>query len=73
MFDNFTLISYGTESSKTPTGDATGIESVETTEVISSTYYTLGGAKVSVPVKGINIVKSVLSNGKVKVQKVFVK
>ena len=73
MFDNFTLISYGTESSKTPSGDATGIESVETTEVISSTYYTLGGAKVSAPVKGINIVKSVLSNGKVKVQKVFVK
>jgi hypothetical protein len=56
-----------------PAGDATGIESVESVEVISSTYYTLGGAKVSTPVKGINIVKSVLSNGKVKVQKVFVK
>ena len=71
--DNFTLTYYGTESAKVPAGDATGIESVESVEVISSTYYTLGGAKVSAPVKGINIVKSVLSNGKVKVQKVFVK
>jgi hypothetical protein len=71
--DNFTLTYYGTESAKVPAGDATGIESVESVEVISSTYYTLGGAKVSTPVKGINIVKSVLSNGKVKVQKVFVK
>ena len=71
--DNFTLTYYGTESAKVPAGDATGIESVESVEVISSTYYTLGGAKVAAPVKGINIVKSVLSNGKVKVQKVFVK
>ncbi len=73
MGDTFTLTYYGAQSAKENSGDFTGIESVESVEVISSTYYTLGGAKVSAPVKGINIVKSVLSNGKVKVQKVFVK
>ena len=70
--DNFTLMYYGTESNKVP-GDGTAIEGVEAAETVSSTYYTLGGVKVAAPVKGVNIVKSVLSNGTVRVQKVIVK
>lgn len=70
--DNFTLVYYGTASGKVP-GDGTGIEGVDATETVSSTYYTLGGVKVAAPVKGVNIVKSVLSNGAVRVQKVIVK
>ncbi|MBQ2002223.1 MAG: hypothetical protein II240_02885 [Bacteroidaceae bacterium] len=46
---------------------------VQTAEVVTSNYYTLGGAKVAAPVKGINIVRSVLSDGTVKIQKIFVK
>lgn len=71
--DNFTLTYYGTGSALTPSEDATGIESVNGVEVITSSYYTLGGAKVAAPVKGINIVKSILSDGSVKVNKILVK
>ena len=73
MGDTFTLTYYGAQSVKENSGDFTGIESVETAEVVTSNYYTLGGAKVAAPVKGINIVRSVLSDGTIKIQKIFVK
>ena len=52
------------------------IESVESeseAKVVSTTIYSLNGAVLSAPQKGINIVRSVLSNGSVKVQKIFVR
>ena len=42
-------------------------------EVISESYYTVGGAAVPAPVKGINIVKKVYANGVVKSEKILVK
>ena len=42
-------------------------------EVVSTSYYTAGGAAVSAPVKGINIVKKVYANGVVETEKIFVK
>lgn len=39
--------------------------------MVTSNYYTLGGAKVAAPVKGINIVRSVLSDGTVKIRKIL--
>ncbi|MBR5511301.1 MAG: FIVAR domain-containing protein [Bacteroidaceae bacterium] len=52
----------------------TGISApvVEGEEVVSTTYYTADGAVVPAPVKGVNIVKYVYSNGAVKSVK-FVK
>jgi hypothetical protein len=52
----------------------TGINApvVEGEEVVSTTYYTADGAVVPAPVKGVNIVKYVYSNGAVKTIK-FVK
>lgn len=52
----------------------TGINApvVEGEEVVSTTYYTADGAVVPAPVKGVNIVKYVYSNGAVKSVK-FVK
>ena len=67
--DNFTLIYYGTNSALDPDG----IETIDAAQVVSSSYYTLGGAMTSAPVKGINIVKSVLSDGSVRVYKILVK
>jgi hypothetical protein len=40
---------------------------------ISTAYFTVNGARVAAPQKGINIVKKTLSDGTVKVQKVLVK
>lgn len=60
-------------------GDPTGIDtpiiggSEKGDEVVSTSYYTVGGAAVSAPVKGINIVKKVYANGVVETEKVFVK
>lgn len=42
-------------------------------ELLSVTYYTVGGAASSTPVKGINIVKMVYVNGVVETKKVLVK
>ncbi|MBR5848673.1 MAG: hypothetical protein IKY69_04305 [Bacteroidaceae bacterium] len=42
-------------------------------EVVSTSYYTVGGAAVAAPVKGINIVKKVYANGAVESSKIFVK
>ncbi len=71
--DNFTLTYFGKESQKESNTDESAIESIEATTVLSSTFYNLGGAQLAEPQKGVNIVKSVLSNGKVVVSKIFVK
>lgn len=42
-------------------------------EVVSVSYYTVGGASSSVPVKGVNVVKVVYANGVVETKKVLVK
>ena len=42
-------------------------------ELVSTSYYTVGGAAVAAPVKGINIVKKVYANGVVETSKIFVK
>ncbi len=68
--DNFTLTYFGTESAKENSGDPTGIEGVEdANKVVPVAIYSVSGARVATPVKGINIVK--MSDGTVK--KVFVK
>ncbi|MGI6222226.1 MAG: choice-of-anchor J domain-containing protein [Prevotella sp.] len=52
-----------------------GINTVKTQNgnVVSRSFYDLNGRKLSSPVKGINIVKSVYSDGTVKTQKLIVK
>ena len=41
--------------------------------LVSTSYYTVGGAAVSAPVKGINVVKKVYANGVVETSKIYVK
>ena len=50
-----------------------GVESATEAEVVSTTIYSLNGTVLSAPQKGINILRSVLSDGSVKVQKVLVR
>lgn len=68
--DNFTLF-YDSEDIPT------GVESIKTsgagTTIASRQYFTIGGAQVAAPQKGVNIVKNIMSDGSVKVSKVFVK
>lgn len=51
----------------------TAIDEVVDAEVANRAYYTLGGVPVDAPVKGVNIVKTTYTNGKVEIQKVLVK
>ena len=51
----------------------TAIEEVEAAEVANRAYYTLGGVPVDAPVQGVNIVKTTYTNGKVDIQKIYVK
>lgn len=73
MFDNWRLTYYGDSSSQETDGDASGIVSPESKELMSTKYYSIGGVESSVPVKGINIVKSIYSDGTVEVHKILVK
>lgn len=74
LFDNWTLTYYGANSTQTPDGDASGIDGVTSdAAVVSVAYYTLGGARIAAPNKGINIVKTVLADGTVNVSKILVK
>lgn len=68
--DNFTLF-YNSEDIPT------GIDNVKTngavTTIASRQFFTVGGAQVAAPQKGVNIVKNIMSDGTVKVSKVIVK
>jgi hypothetical protein len=68
LFDTFRLEYLGTSSvvSVNPT------EAVEAT-VVRSAYYSLGGMQLERPVKGVNIVRQTMSDGSVKVRKIFVR
>jgi hypothetical protein len=56
-------------------GISSGINSManDNSKTISSKYYGINGAQYNKPIKGINIVKSTMSDGTVKVQKIIVK
>ena len=73
IVDDFELICYGTESALTPSGDASGVESIATAEPVSVQYFTVGGDRANAAQKGINIVKKVNADGTVTVSKVLVK
>ncbi len=65
--DNFKLL-Y--ESTDVPTAiKAAAAE--KTATLVGQKFYTVGGAQVSAPQRGINIVKSVMSDGTVKVAKIL--
>lgn len=66
---SLTLVTVGDNSNWQLTN---GIESVEAT-VKETVYFAIDGRQVAVPTKGINIVKTVYSNGTIEVKKVFVK
>lgn len=69
--DNFRL-SYDSEEIPTSIKCLEGIEDVAR-EVSGQEYYSVGGARLEKLQKGVNIVKTTLSDGSVKVSKTFVK
>ena len=56
---------YLSDDGQTPSA----IVNVENGEVVLTEYYTLGGQRMARPVKGVNIVKQVFSNGKTTILK----
>ena len=50
-----------------------GINGISAGDVVKTQYFGLNGAAIDAPVKGINIVKQTLKNGKVVTSKVYVK
>ena len=73
VLDNFKLFYLGANSSAEVSGDAaTAISTLETAPV-KVEFYTVGGARISKPGKGVAIVKQTLSDGTVKMHKVIVK
>jgi hypothetical protein len=67
--DNFRL-SYDSEGIPTALKDVKAITDASRL-VNGQEYYTVGGARLAAPQKGVNIVKTTLSDGSVKVSKVF--
>jgi hypothetical protein len=67
IFDAFRLTYYGTNS-------ANGINMTNNNaNVVNRTYYTINGMRSSRLTRGINIVKTMMSDGSIKISKVLVK
>lgn len=70
IFDDFRLVYFGTESTKTESGNPVAVESVTASKNVTVIgVYTINGTKVNAVQKGINIIR--LSDGSVR--KVYVK
>jgi hypothetical protein len=68
------FLSKATEATFTIlTQEQVGINGISADDVVKTQYFGLNGAAIDAPVKGINIVKQTLKNGKVVTSKVFVK
>jgi hypothetical protein len=73
IMSNLTLTYYSTEAEAINGEEGTtGINNVAA-EVVSRSIYNTNGAEIAEPVKGINVVKSVMSDGSIKVEKILVK
>ena len=72
VLDNFRLFYLGANSSLTPSGDGTGINNAEIAGK-KVEFFSIGGARVSKPGKGVAIMKTTGANGDVKYQKVMIK
>ena len=49
------------------------VDNASDAKVVSVSFYTVGGQAIAEPVQGVNIVRTVLSDGTVKTAKVLVK
>ena len=73
MLGGVTLTYYSTEAEAINGEEGTtGINNVAA-EVVSRSIYNTNGAEIAEPVKGVNVVKSVMSDGTIKVEKILVK
>ena len=72
VLDDFRLFYLGANSSLTPSGDGTGINNAEIAGK-KVEFFSIGGARVSKPGKGVAIMKTTGANGDVKYQKVMIK
>ena len=70
--DSWKLFYCGANSQLTPSGDLTLVETLEA-QPARIEFYSVGGSRISKPGKGIAIMKKVMSDGSVKVQKVIIK
>ena len=73
MLGGVTLTYYSSEAEAINGEEGTtGINNVAA-EVVSRSFYNANGTEIAEPAKGINVVKSVMSDGTIKVEKVLVK
>ena len=76
FFDEWKLTYFGANSAKEADGDAiaNGItEAAAAAGIAKVEFFSLGGAQISKPAKGVTIVKTTMADGTVKVQKIIIK
>ncbi len=76
IMDNWTLKYFGENSAQTPSGDiVSSIESIDNAaaQTVKVEFFGINGAQTSGLQKGINIVKSTMSDGSVVVKKLIVR
>jgi len=73
LWTNWKLRYYGKDSKLTPDNDATGISETVAASAVATEFFSLSGARISKPGKGVAIMKQTLGDGTVKVRKVTVK
>jgi hypothetical protein len=70
MLDTFRLTYYGSNSSHKGTGIS---DAAENHVVVSTICYSLNGTILKKPVRGVNIVKTIFSDGTIKMHKILVR
>ena len=70
IWDSWKLMYFGKNSDKTPAGDPSGIENVNSVPAVQVEYFTLDGRKANSLQKGIMIQKVTFENGAVLVKKI---
>lgn len=75
IIDNFKLMYFGENSVKDPSGDPTGIDNIggDAVKVAKVEFFSVNGARNASLVKGINIMKTTMADGRVVVSKIMVK
>lgn len=74
ILDTWTLTYFGSNSTKQENGWATGVDAIrDAAEAVKTEFFGINGAQKTGLTQGVNIVKTTLKDGSVKVRKVIIK
>ena len=72
IWDNWQIFYYGKDSAQAADGDPSAIAGVQA-DAQTTEFFNLSGSRISKPGKGVAVMKQMLKDGSIKIQKVMIK